>query len=175
MWRRLGREFALLCYQEFPSALRCVGSTVQDLFGSMDSFHGYLAKADEFRSYRWSPPYIRCVARGDDLDIQYATDSDRPLDYLNFIAGVIEQAAVSVFSVEVGVEAMQMDELKENVELVSNFVGEAKDGVVVQNYVYRVSVKEKVGSAAHKFAVSTVLNRHPEKLSQVRDESLWRI
>ncbi|GAV00719.1 hypothetical protein RvY_11525-2 [Ramazzottius varieornatus] len=166
LWRRLGREFTLLCYKEFPSALKCVGSTVQDLFGSMDSFHGHLVKADEFRNYRWSPPYLRCAARGDDLDIQYAIDADRPLDYLNFMAGVIEQAAVSVFNVEVGVEAMHMDDLKENVELVSNFVGEPKAGAVVQNYVYRVSVKEKVGSAAHKSAVSTVLNRHPEKLSQ---------
>ncbi|OQV20581.1 Guanylate cyclase soluble subunit alpha-2 [Hypsibius exemplaris] len=172
LWKCLGREFATLTYQAYPSALRCVGSTVQDFFGSLDCFHGHLAKAEEFRTFRWSPPYVRCVARGDDLDIQYATDVDRPLDLLHFLIGVVEQVASSVFSVQVSVDGMHGDDLKENQVVVSNFVGAPTKGASVLDLLFRVTVREPTtmgavsAAATHKVELAKVLNRHPEKLSQ---------
>jgi Haem-NO-binding len=167
LWKRLGQEFAILCYQEFPSALRCVGSTVQDFFGSLDCFHGHLNKAEEFQTFRWSPPFVRCLPRADGLDIQYAAnDADRPIDLLHFLAGVIDQVAISVFNVHVHVEGLHMEDIKENQKMVSNFIGPRANGTTVQDLLFRVSVREKPAGMGYKSDVAKVLNRHPEKLSE---------
>ena len=153
---------------------------MQDFFGSLDCFHGHLAKAEEFRAFRWSPPFVRCVPRGDDLDIQYATDVDRPLELVHFLTGVIQQVAVSVFSVNVVVEGLHMEEVKENQEIVSNFVGGSKRGGLatpVVDLLFRVSVKPDSAAApvVAKVELAKLLNRHPEKLSQVKFDSLFSI
>lgn len=163
LWRRLGQQFALLCCQEFPSALRCVGSTIQDFFGSLDCFHGHLSKAEEFQNCPWSPPFERCVARENDiLDIQYATDAIRPMDMHSFQIGVIEQTSISVFDVDVSVKKTPVDEMTP-----SNFIGLPREGAIVQHYVCRVSVTLKPSSPAYKAFIGKVLNRHLETLSQV--------
>ncbi|XP_055336224.1 guanylate cyclase soluble subunit alpha-2-like isoform X2 [Paramacrobiotus metropolitanus] len=161
LWRRLGQQFASLCYLEFPSALRCVGSTLQDFFGSLDCFHSHLSKAEEFRTSMWAPPFVRCIPGDfDQLDIQYATDAQRPMDIAAFLLGVIQQIASSVFSVDVTVDSVAISP-----DTKSNYVGAERNGSAVKTFLYRVSVNEKPGSPTYKTVIGKLLNRHPEKLS----------